>query len=320
MDVKTRIQQRFRETGSPAQVPKARGGPFRATLCPDGVEVDNLGNSPLLPWAVFEETVALLEERGGSARYGDAMDCRLGDPNLGLDTIEGRIACKVYGKARGSSVFRRSAPIAGILVWVGVCERVQGGLALVGARVEQDAVEHSASSNYHTALADVDPQAYMRYYDYQPELTSHLDSLEDRPFDQAMVNEIVLWKVDRYAQLPADLLARLNDLQALQSGEHRQAEPTLRELLGVRGVDISMASTLLRFRNPRVFQIIDRHAYRALYGEDCPLYAGMSEDRKVALYWEYLDAIWKLCTSKQLEFSLADRFLYTLDRQHNGKL
>ncbi len=34
---------------------------------------------------------------------------------------------------------------------------------------------------------------------------------------------------------------------------------------------VSDMLTILRFCNPVVFQIIDRHAYRALYGEDCPL-------------------------------------------------
>jgi hypothetical protein len=73
-------------------------------------------------------------------------------------------------------------------------------------------------------------------------------------------------------------------------------------LLLERGVDLPMASTFLRFRNPRVFQIIDRHAYRAISGNDYPLYPGSKDEEKIELYLCYLDDLVDLARSKNLEF------------------
>ena len=81
-----------------------------------------------------------------------------------------------------------------------------------------------------------------------------------------------------------------------------------------------MASTMLRFKNPQVFQIIDRHAYRALNGEDYPLYSASGLDKKIEVYFKYLDGLIALSQSKKVEFKILDRVLYVFDKQHNGKL
>jgi hypothetical protein len=47
-----------------------------------------------------------------------------------LDSIEGHIAWVVYGKKEGQPVFRRITPIAGIMVWAGVCKTEPGELIL----------------------------------------------------------------------------------------------------------------------------------------------------------------------------------------------
>ena len=129
-DVIGASRRKFAMTGSPARIPKLRGEPFTAALTDEGVEVDNLGRQPLLPWAVFQEAVCVLIRCGGRARRGDAMGPRLGDPALPLDSIEGHIAHVVYGKQPGDSVFRRVTPVAAILIWAGVCDAARGELVL----------------------------------------------------------------------------------------------------------------------------------------------------------------------------------------------
>jgi hypothetical protein len=124
------IQGKFAETGNPATVPLLRGGSFRAELHDTGVSVNNLGTSPFIPWAVFKETVDLLEKNGGRARRGDAMGPRLGGERLPLSSVEGHVAHAVYGKNLGESVFRRITPIACLLVWAGVCRSERGELIL----------------------------------------------------------------------------------------------------------------------------------------------------------------------------------------------
>ena len=167
---------------------------------------------------------------------------------------------------------------------------------------------------------DGDLGAFMQRYHYQEELTARLDSIGDYPFDQALVNEIVLWKVNRYAQPGVDLLGRLNTLSNLYSGEHWNAETVLRELLDQHGIDLPMASTLLRFRNPAVFQIIDRHTYRALKGVKYPLYPTSNVEQKIQVYFHYLDALLALSAARGVRFRDLDRILYIFDKDNNGLL
>ena len=42
---------------------------------------------------------------------------------------------------------------------------------------------------------------FLSKYDYQPRLTRKLDNLSHVDFTQQLVDEIVLWKVDRYVKL-----------------------------------------------------------------------------------------------------------------------
>lgn len=119
--VKNMIKRRFAEIGSPATIPLQRRGTFTATLVDRGVNVDNLGNLPLLPWATFDEAVRVIIRNGGRALRGNAMMSRLGDSGLPLDSVEGHVAYAVYGKRPGDMVFRRISPIAAILLWAGIC-------------------------------------------------------------------------------------------------------------------------------------------------------------------------------------------------------
>lgn len=160
----------------------------------------------------------------------------------------------------------------------------------------------------------------LKDYRYQPDLTDHLDGLGRQPFEQDVINEIVLWKVDRYAKLTPSDLEVLNGVVDISPKSHRTAKAGLATLLRVPGVDLAMASALLRCRNRSAFQIIDRHAYRAVYGEDYPLYASSSDESKIDLYCRYLDALFELADSKQIDFETLDRVLYVFDKQFNGKL
>jgi len=165
-----------------------------------------------------------------------------------------------------------------------------------------------------------DLKQFLNGYKYQPRLTPRLDGLGGADLTPELVDQIVLWKLNRYVSLDSALLGRLNQLKALRMGEHRKGEPVLSELLATHGVDLPMASTLLRFRNPGVFQIIDRHAYRAVYGAPYPLFASTPASSKVAVYFEYLDDLLSFCQGRQLAFSTIDRLLYMFDKELNGRL
>ena len=161
---------------------------------------------------------------------------------------------------------------------------------------------------------------FLKHYKYQRELTESLDALDRSPFEQTLVDKIVLWKVNRYAPLSPASLDRLNGITDLEPGSHRSAQDALAALLREQGVDLPMASTLLRFRNPKTFQIIDRHSYRAMYGSDYPLSPGSDDRAKIELYFQYLDALIELARARKLDFHTLDSLLYVFDKQTNGKL
>jgi hypothetical protein len=124
------IKQKFERIDHKVRIPLQKGRVFKATMTDEGIVVDNLGNQPLLPWVIFEEVINLLVRKGGRAQKGNAMDSKLGEKGLPLDSIEGYIAEAVYGKKPGDSVFRRISPIAAILVWAGLCDAEPGELVL----------------------------------------------------------------------------------------------------------------------------------------------------------------------------------------------
>ena len=167
---------------------------------------------------------------------------------------------------------------------------------------------------------DGDLEKFLAEYCYQPELTKRLDLLRHKSFSQETINEIVLWKVNRYVRIDNSALQELENLKKLKAGEHKDSISVLPSLLEIRGIDLPMASTILRFLNPMVFQIIDRHAYRAIYGQDYPLNSTSAPERKTRVYFDYLDQLIYLCQNKSLDFQTIDRLLYMFDKRTNGKL
>ena len=165
-----------------------------------------------------------------------------------------------------------------------------------------------------------DSKVFLSDYEYQPALTDKLDKLDEETFNQELLNEILLWKVNRYATFDKEILDQIDSVKDYKLGEHRKGMNVLHGLLKIKGVDIAMASTILRFRNPEVYQIIDRHAYRAVYGSKYPLYPSSSPYQKVDLYFDYLDELITIAEEKGIEFKTIDRLLYEFDKQLNGKL
>jgi hypothetical protein len=91
-------------------------------------------------------------------------------------------------------------------------------------------------------------------------------------------------------------------LRALSPRDHRQAEPVLLNLLDCHGVDLAMASTFLRFQNADVFQIVDRPAYRAVFGKRFPVHSKTPPHTKVSIYFKYLDSLHSLAAARRVAF------------------
>ena len=157
----------------------------------------------------------------------------------------------------------------------------------------------------------------LKDYKYQPKLPEKLEGLfED--FTQETINEIVLWKVNRYSELNDETLNLLNQI----SKEDKEIKPDLtkellRKLLDTPGIRLPMASTILRFKNPNIYQIIDQRAYRFLYGKDLKNYFS-NIDQQIEYYLEYLAELRIKCDEKKIPFEIADQVLYQLDKDKNS--
>ena len=154
-------------------------------------------------------------------------------------------------------------------------------------------------------------------YNYQSSLITKLDSYT-LLFNQAIVNEIVLWKVNRYAELRAETLSLINQIDS------EWAETLIRNvlyaLLSEKGVQLPIASTILRFRNKHHFQIIDQRVYRILYGHELKINQQKTKSnilKQIDLYLKYLERLREACSTLNISFEISDRVFYNADKRIN---
>jgi thermostable 8-oxoguanine DNA glycosylase len=181
----------------------------------------------------------------------------------------------------------------------------------------------SLGNNIKTAwnIPSPDLQDKFKKFNYQQDLTKDLDS-KSGDFDEHLLNKIALWKVNRYFKLSNDLLKRLNDLKHVRPENYEECKDVLEELLdkGLKGIDLPMASTILRFRNPTTFQIIDKRAYRAVMCEPLAINSSTSVNRKVQIYFSYLEELRRFSEEKNIAFQDLDRVLYQFDKEENREV
>ena len=156
-------------------------------------------------------------------------------------------------------------------------------------------------------------------YNYQKALTPHLDK-QDWVFSEVKLLEIALWKVNRYINVSDDLIDLLNRVKADPS--HENATQALEFMLADEcfGIDLPMASTMLRFASPKHFQIVDQRVFRFIMPSDMVLNLRLGIDQKIALYFDYLERFRSVTQRYSIEFEKSDRILYLLDKRNNKDL
>lgn len=153
-------------------------------------------------------------------------------------------------------------------------------------------------------------------YNFQEDLTKDLDLL-NWDFDQDLINQIVLWKVNRYAKIDNETLELLNKINKEDDNINETfLTDLLEKLLNTKWIKLPMASTILRFKNPNIFQIIDQRVYRFIYWEELKL-SWIKNDKAIKLYLSYIKDLKDVCKKYKIDFSLSDRILYALDKKIN---
>ena len=157
----------------------------------------------------------------------------------------------------------------------------------------------------------------MGRYKYQPDLTSKLDRNECE-VTQERINEIVLWKTNRFAQLDDPTLKAINTIPRESiSLDYLLTTKALKLLLNAKGVGLPMASTILRFRNPKIYQILDQRVYRFI-NRGIELKMPTRAEDLIILYLDYLEKLKSHCSSFKIEFKDSDRILYQADKELNS--
>lgn len=171
--------------------------------------------------------------------------------------------------------------------------------------------------NKITILADQPElkQQAKNEYKFQKELTDELDLHGDQEFTGETMLKIVLWKLNRYPLFDDDLLRDINTLR--QDCSEEKARLLLDKLLGVKGIDLPMASTILRFAYPDQFQIIDQRVYRFITPDADVLKLPRKKSEKINFYFDYLKSLRENCLVHGIDFRKADRILYQLDKITN---
>lgn len=158
-------------------------------------------------------------------------------------------------------------------------------------------------------------------FNYQQKLTERLDNF-DGDFSQDLVNEIVLWKVNRYAQVDSQTIELLNRIDPKSKAVNEALTiEILQQLLRTKGVQLAMASTFLRYRNSDIYQIIDQRVYRIIYPNKIfkLTYTKSSPniEKQISIYLKYLSDLRVVCERLNIPFEQADRILFEADRRVN---
>lgn len=152
-------------------------------------------------------------------------------------------------------------------------------------------------------------------FKYQKDLTKSLDNGR-KVFDQNTINEIVLWKVNRFAHLDPGALDSLNKVSLETDGiDEDLTREIMLALLKTKGIRLAMASTILRFKNPEIYQILDQRVYRYIYGKAVAYPKSLCD--QVEFYIDYLKKLRSECSKHEVPFAYSDRVLYMADKKEN---
>ena len=161
-------------------------------------------------------------------------------------------------------------------------------------------------------------------FNYQNNLTNKLDNV-DHDFDIKTLYEIVLWKVNRYVEFDEEILNLVNSLDPKKEIiDNSTTKLILKTLISKKGIQLPMASTILRFRNPNAYQIIDQRVFRIIYPDKklkiSTYFSDVNIEKQIELYLTYLKDLRIVCDKLNIPFEKSDRILYMADKRINKNI
>ena len=164
-------------------------------------------------------------------------------------------------------------------------------------------------------------------YDDETEIMDRISKVDKSDYreNKDIINEIVLWKMNRRPQVDEKVIDTLYGLDCIRTPlEASESELTARVvemLLLSKGMQMPMASTVLHFYFPNVYPIIDQRAYRELYGEEYPKYTTKVEIL-VKMYMKYIRDCYEYQQKQcpEVPFAKIDKVLYQMDKEKGFKV
>lgn len=137
-----------------------------------------------------------------------------------------------------------------------------------------------------------------------------------------IINEIVLWKINRLPKIDNELIIAIKDLSYKVTtydnvNAHKNEIAVIyNKLIKSTGVNAAMASTVLKMFMPEALPIIDQRAYREIFnGEEMPSKVDCDT------YLKYVDEVIKQFNNERgIDFSNMDKVLYQRDKAKGNKI
>jgi hypothetical protein len=139
--------------------------------------------------------------------------------------------------------------------------------------------------------------------------------------DRDIINEMVLWKLDRTVKIDDATLALLGTLaQAVTTPGKALKSPIVAECLDRlldkknKGIRLPMASTIMHLYCPEALPIVDERAYRQCGFRDWNPGGGSR------LYLKYLGECTRLAREHRIPMTQIDKVLYQTDIEKGNRL
>ena len=164
-------------------------------------------------------------------------------------------------------------------------------------------------------------------YDDETEIMDRISKVDKADYreNKDIINESVLWKMNRKPQIAEKLIDAIYSLDVvktpLEAAKSELTTQVLELLLLSKGMQLPMASTVLHFYFPEVYPIVDQRAYRELYGTDYPKNTTKVETL-VKLYVNYISDCYQYQQERcpEICFEKIDKVLYQLDKEKGFKV
>lgn len=166
-------------------------------------------------------------------------------------------------------------------------------------------------------------------YESSEHIEMRLTNVDDENVreEQDILNEIVLWKINRTVHISESTIELLKSFDYLKTPMDAVYDARVKDLVSKlllsKGIGMPVASAILHFYYKDIFPIVDQRSYRTLYGKDYPQYTTKNKNQKyIDMYIKYIEDCYFFNVEKcpDIPFNLVDKIFYQIDKEKKNKV